>query len=101
MSDIPAANPTVVPARAEQVFDLWRIPEFRVDWPTPSMPMECYASFVAAKRDADGKLADGPRHALYHVPDLWTLAAQDEEVASVLNALIAVLTRKASEAGVI
>lgn len=99
--DIPASTPVIVPAVPEQVFDLWRIPEFRVEWPSPEMPMECAAGFVSARRNADGKLVDGRTYRQYMVPDLWQLAAQDAEVASVLNSLIAVLTRKATEAGVI
>lgn len=99
--DIPASTPVIVPAVPEQVFDLWRIPEFAVNWPAPDMPMECQATFISARRDANGKLVDGRTHRHFLVHDLWQLAAQDAEVASVLNSLIAVLTRKATEAGVI
>ena len=99
--DIPASTPVIVPAVPEQVFDLWRIPEFAVNWPSPDMPMECQATFVSARRDANGTLVDGRTYRLFRVGDLWQLAAEDAEVASVLNSLIAVLTRKATEAGVI
>ena len=99
--DIPASTPVVIPAVPEQVFDLWRIPEFAVNWPAPDMPMECQATFVSARRNADGKLVDGRTSRFYRIADLWQLAAEDAEVASVLNSLITVLTRKATEAGVI
>lgn len=99
--DIPASTPVIVPAVPEQVFDLWRIPEFMVNWPSPSMPMECGATFISARRNADGNLVDGRTSRFYRIADLWQLAAEDAEVASVLNSLITVLTRKATEAGVI
>ena len=99
--DIQASTPVIVPAVPEQVFNLWRIPEFRVEWMSPDMPMECQALFVSAKRNADGKLVDGRTHRHLQIADLWQLAAQDAEVATVLNSLITVLTRKATEAGVI
>lgn len=99
--DIPASTPVIVPAVPEQVFDLWRIPEFAVNWPAPDMRMECQATFTSARRNSDGKLVDGRTYRLFRVADLWQLAAEDAEVASVLNSLITVLTRKATEAGVI
>lgn len=101
MADIPATNPVVQPAVPEVVFDLWRIPEFQVAWPAPTLPMSCVTMFQSAKRGDDGVLIDGPVREWYQIPDLWAVAAEDAEVASAMNALIAVLTKKAREAGVI
>jgi hypothetical protein len=49
----------------------------------------------------DGQLEFGPVRKGFFVDDLWQVAAQDAEVAGVLNDLITVLTRKATEAGVL
>lgn len=101
MADIPASTPVIQPAVPEQVFDLWRIPEFQVAWPSPVSPMTCVAMFQSARRGEDGVLIDGPVRNWYTIPDLWTVAAEDAEVASAMNALITALTKKAREAGVI
>jgi hypothetical protein len=101
MADIPATTPVVQPAVPEIVFDLWRIPQFQVSWTSPVAPMSCVTMFQSARRSADGVLTDGPAREWYQIPDLWAAAAEDAEVASAMSALIAVLTRKAREAGVI
>lgn len=101
MADILATNPVVQPAVPEQVFDLWRIPLFTASWPTPGGPMVCEAQFQSARRGEDGVLIDGPVRNWFKVKDLWAVAAEDADVANAVNALIAALTKKAREAGVI
>ena len=101
MADILATTPTIQPAVPEVVFDLWRIPDFRVSWPTPGGPMFCSAMFQSARRGADGVLVDGPVRNWYEVPDLWAVAAEDPEVAQAMGGLIAALTKNARESGVI
>lgn len=98
--DIPASNPVVVPPVPEAIFDLWVIPDFMVEWRKPTDPMQCRAVFQCARR-VDGQLEFGNVRKGFFVDNLWAMAAQDEEVASAINSLIAVLTKKASESGVI
>lgn len=100
MADIPASNPVVIPPVPEITYDLWVIPEFSVEWRRPNDPMQCRTVFQAARR-VDGVLEFGTVRKGFFVDDLWQMAAADHEVASVLNSLIGVLTRKATEAGVI
>jgi hypothetical protein len=101
MADIPATNPVIQPAVPEVVFDLWRIPDFHVTWPNTPDTMSCVTMFQSARRGEDGELIDGPVREWYQIPDLWAVAAEDSEVAAAMNALIAVLTKKAKQAGVI
>lgn len=99
--DIQAASPIVVPAKPQEVFDLWRIPQLMVHWPRPEFPMILEATFQACRRDEAGQMIDGKTVKTFSVPDLWALAATDPQVAQVMNGLIAVLTAKAQEGGVI
>jgi hypothetical protein len=100
MADIPAVNPVEIPPVPAITYDLWVIPEFSVEWRRPTDPMQCRALFQCARR-IDGQLEFGPVRKGYFVENLWELAASDAEVASVLNSLISVLTRKATESGAI
>lgn len=99
--DIASSNPVVVPAQPQQVFDLWRIPAMRVSWPLPHLPMVLEATFQACRRDEQGQMIDGKVVKTFSVPDLWALAAQDQQVAQVMGDLVALLTAKAQEGGVI
>lgn len=98
--DIPASNPVVIPPVPQVTYDLWVIPEFSVEWRRPTDPMQCRAVFQCARR-VDGQLEFGNIRKGFFVDNLWDMAAEDAEVASVLNSLISVLTRKATEAGAI
>lgn len=98
--DIPASNPVVIPPVPQVTYDLWVIPEFSVEWRRPTDPMQCRAVFQCARR-VDGQLEFGNIRKGFFVDNLWDMAASDPEVASVLNSLISVLTRKATEAGAI
>jgi hypothetical protein len=100
MPDIPAPTPIEIPPVPAVTYDLWVIPEFSVEWRRPTDPMQCRALFQCARR-VDGQLEFGPVRKGFFVDDLWQMAAQDAEVASVLNDLISVLTRKSTEAGVL
>jgi hypothetical protein len=99
--DIQSNNPIVIPAKPQQVFDLWRIPQLMVHWPRPEFPMMLEANFRSCLRNENDQLIDGETIKTYSVPDLWALAATDPQVAQVMNSLIAVLTAKAQEGGVI
>ena len=100
MADIPAPTPIEIPPVPAVTYDLWVIPEFSVEWRRPNEPMQCRALFQCARR-VEGQLEFGPVRKGFFVDNLWEMASQDEEVASVLNDLISVLTRKATEAGAI
>lgn len=99
--DIPASNPVVIPSTPAVTYDLWTIPEFSVEWRKPSDPMQLRALFQCARRNEAGELETGNVRKGFLVDDLWAMAAQDQEVATVLSSLIGVLTRKATEAGVL
>lgn len=98
--DIPASTPVVIPPVPQVTYDLWVIPEFSVEWRRPTDPMQCRAVFQCARR-VDGQLEFGNIRKGFFVDNLWDMAAEDAEVASVLTSLIAVLTRKATEQGAI
>ena len=101
MSDIIATNPVIVPPVPGATFDRWVIPSLVVSWPRVDGPMSLEAWFQAARRDAAGKLITGEQRTNYYVPDIWTLAASDPEVAAAMNALIGALVKNAKAAGVI
>lgn len=98
--DIPASTPVVIPPVPQVTYDLWVIPEFSVEWRRPTDPMQCRAIFQCARR-VDGQLEFGNIRKGFFVDNLWDMAAEDAEVASVLTSLIAVLTKKATEQGAI
>ena len=98
--DIPASTPVVIPPVPQVTYDLWVIPEFSVEWRRPTDPMQCRTVFQCARR-IEGALEFGSVRKGFFVDDLWAMAGQDAEVAQVLNSLIGVLTRKASEAGIL
>jgi hypothetical protein len=100
MADITAPNPIEIPPVPAVTYDLWVIPEFSVEWRRPNDPMQCRAVFQCARR-VDGQLEFGPVRKGFFVDNLWDMAAEDAEVASVLTSLIAVLTKKATEQGAI
>lgn len=101
MSDIIATNPVVIPPVPGMTYDRWVIPSLVVSWPLVDGPMTLEAWFQSARRDGAGKLVVGNIRTNYHIPDLWSLAATDPEVAGALNQLMSVLTAKAKSAGVI
>ena len=101
MSDIIATNPVVVPPVPGATYDRWVIPSLVVSWPSVDGPMSLEAWFQSARRDQAGKLITGEQRTNYYVPDVWSLAATDPDVATAMNALIGALTKNAKAAGVI
>ena len=103
MSDIPATTPIVTPAVPAQTFPLWVVESLVFSGNGIEQPLTAEAWFRIARRNAASPtgwdLGDDRRN--YHIPDVWSLAGTDSDVASTMTDIIATLTRLATNAGVL
>jgi hypothetical protein len=101
MPDIPASEPTVVPAKPEQVFDLWGVEEFKTEWPNLKGSLLCTAIFRSARRDKTGTLEAGPVGKSFTVPDLWERMGTNPKIGQAFALIVEALTEEAMKEGVI
>ena len=103
MADIPASTPIVTPAVPAQTYPLWVVESLVVSGDGIEQPLTAEAWFRSARREPSSPsgwvLGDQRRN--YHIPDVWSLAATDADVAILIPDIITTLTRLATAAGVL
>ena len=101
---ITATNPTEMPPQEEKVYDIYRISFFQVKAPSVTQPVTADAELTKTRTDpVTGIDEDSPvdTPVRFRIPDLFALAATDQEIAQIMGLLIDKVGRMAKEKGLI
>ena len=100
--DIPATSPIntdVVPAKT---YDKWIVERLDFTGDGVNGPLSAEAFFKLGSKDENGHWEFHPTiRRNFFIPDLYVLATNDQEVGQVMQAVTVLLTRLATEAGVL
>jgi hypothetical protein len=100
--DIPANSPLQVEAVEAKTFDKWVVDRLQFSGDGVTQPLSGEAFFKLGRKNEDGtwEFHPGTIKNLY-IPDVWAKAVEDQEVATVMQSMIVLLTRLGTESGIL
>jgi hypothetical protein len=100
--EIPASTPVETQPVEAKVYDKWVIDRLHFNGDGISQPLRADVLFKLARKTDGGEWEFHPDivRNLY-VSDIWSKVADDAEMASVMQSMLALLTRLGTEAGVL
>lgn len=101
---IEATQPTELPPQEEKVYDIYRVSFFQVKAQDVSQPVVVDVELTKTRTDPDtGIDEDSPVDVpvRFRIPDLFALAATDQEIAQIMGLLIDKVGRIAKTKGLV
>ena len=100
--DIPASTPVQTEAVAAKVYDKWVVDRLQFSGDGVTTPLTGEAFFKLGLKNEDGTWEFHPSTTRnLYISDVWAKSAEDPEIATVMQSMIALLTRLGSEAGIL
>lgn len=100
--DINATTPVAIEPVAAKVFDKWVVDRLQFTGDGVTQKLSGEAFFKLGRKDDEGNWEFHPDIVKnLFIPDIWAKAADDLEVAVVMQSMISLLTRLGTEAGIL
>jgi len=100
--DIPATQPVQTQPVEAKTFDKWVVDRLSFFGDGVYQPLRGEAFFKLGRKNEDGTWEFCPDKVVnLYIKDVWEKAAEDPEVAQVMQSMITLLTRLGVEAGLL